>query len=237
MNTVRTRLFIRANADFKMRCFLLLAMLVLCASALEDLSGKMFTFPEETNSAHVKLITTKQNFGAVTVCHRSITDLKRDHSLFSLATPSAANDFLVYWEETTQEIKAHSRDIGVGLRGFDYDPNTWHSMCTTWDSTSGVVQVWFDGEPSVRRFLSSGSKISGQPSIILGQEQDSHGGAFETTQSFVGMMSDVHMWDYILSPCEIQNYMNSQGFTPGNVLNWRALNYKIGGNVLTENKT
>lgn len=35
-----------------------------------DLSGKMFTFPLETNTAHVRLNTAKQDFGAVTVCHR-----------------------------------------------------------------------------------------------------------------------------------------------------------------------
>ncbi|XP_061582282.1 C-reactive protein-like [Cololabis saira] len=233
---MRTRLFIGANTDFKMRCFLLLAMLVVCASALEDLSGKMFTFPAETNFNHVKLITTKQNFGTVTVCHRSITDLKRDHSLFSLATPSSANDFLIFWDEGKQEVAPHIRNKRVGFGGFDYKPNTWHSICSTWDSKSGVVQVWVDGQPSIRRFISSGSNISGQPSIILGQEQDSHGSRFDTTQSFVGMMSDVHMWDYTLSSCEIQNYMNSQSFTPGNVLNWRALDYKIVGNVLRENK-
>lgn len=36
------------------------------------------------------------------------------------------------------------------------------------------------------------------------QEQDSHGGGFHINQCFVGMMSDVRMWNYVLSPCEIQ---------------------------------
>ncbi|XP_061566219.1 serum amyloid P-component-like [Cololabis saira] len=220
-----------------MRRFLLLAMLVACAAALEDLSGKMFTFPAETNSAHVKLITMKHNFRAVTVCHRSITDLKRDHSLFSLATPSTANDFMIFWDESKQEIEPYIRNKKVEFGGVDYKPNTWHSICTTWDSKSGVVQIWVDGQPSIRKFISSGSCINGQISITLGQEQDSHGRGFDIKQSFVGMMSDVHMWDYTLSPYEIQNYMNSHSFPPGNVLNWRALDYKIFGNVLTENKT
>ncbi|XP_061602417.1 C-reactive protein-like [Cololabis saira] len=220
-----------------MRCFLLLAMLVACAAAVEDLTGKMFTFPAETNSAHVKLITTKQHFGAVTVCHRSITDLRRDYSLFSLATPFSSNDFLIFWHQNAQTISPCIRNKWVRFGSFDYKPITWHSICTTWDFKYGLVQVWVDGKPSIRRFISSGSYISGQPSIILGQEQDSYGGAFDIKQSFVGMMSDVHMWDYVLSPFHIQKYMNGQSFPPGNVLNWRALDYNIVGNVLKENKT
>ncbi len=50
------------------------------------------------------------------------------------------------------------------------------------------------------------------------------------------MMCDVHMWDYILSPCEIQHYVDDLNFTPGNVLNWRALEFQTSGRVLIENK-
>ncbi len=68
------------------------------------------------------------------------------------------------------------------------------------------------------------------------QDQDSHGGGFAIGDSFAGMMSDVHMWDYTLSPCEIQNYTNDLSFTPGNVLNWGALSFQTTGRVLIENK-
>ncbi|GAA6227077.1 C-reactive protein-like isoform X1 [Lates japonicus] len=112
----------------------------------------------------------------------------------------------------------------------------WHSICTTWDSASGLVQLWFDGQPSIRKFITSRSNIRGSLIIILGQEQDSHGGGFDIKQSFVGMMTDVHMWDYVLSPCEIHNYVDELNFTPGNVLNWRALGFQIIDRVLIEDK-
>ena len=66
------------------------------------------------------------------------------------------------------------------------------------------------------------------------QEQDTHGGGFDQKQSFVGMMTDVHMWDYTLSACEIQNYVDDLNYTPGNVLNWRAMEYQIVDRVLVE---
>ncbi|MED6249545.1 hypothetical protein ATANTOWER_015865 [Ataeniobius toweri] len=120
------------------------------------------------------------------------------------------------------------------LLGLDNKLNVWHSVCLTWDSESGIGQLWFDGTSSVRKFL-SGSEIS-QPLVILGQEQDSYGGGFDSQQSFVGMMSDIHLWDYVLSPCEIQRYVDNLNFTPGNVLNWMALTCDITEGVLIEDK-
>ncbi|XP_041797603.1 C-reactive protein-like [Chelmon rostratus] len=219
-----------------MKLLLLLTLLTACAATPEDLSGRMFTFPQETNTAHVRLTASSQDFRAVTACHRSFTDLKRDHILFSLATPSNANALLIFWDEANKEMEPHIRDKKSEYRGQDYKPNMWHSICTTWDSTSGLVQLWFDGQPTIRKFVTSGSNIRGSTIVILGQEQDSHGGGFDLKQSFVGMMSDVHMWDYILSPCEIQNYMDGLNFTPGNVLNWSALEFQIIDRVLIEDK-
>ncbi|XP_070822493.1 C-reactive protein-like [Chaetodon trifascialis] len=213
---------------------LLLVLLTACAASPRDLSGKMFTFPEETNTANVRLTTSRQDFSAVTVCLRSITDLTRDHMIFSLATPSAHNGFLIFKSSTSGLIyvTVNNKDIKFGAQ--DYKLNVWHTICSTWDSASGLVQLWHDGKPSIRKFV-GGSKIT-KPIVILGQEQDSYGGAFHSKQSFVGMVSDVHMWDYILSPYEIQRYVDDLNFTPGNVLNWRALEFQTSGRVLIEDK-
>ncbi|XP_044063283.1 C-reactive protein-like [Siniperca chuatsi] len=219
-----------------MTLLLLLVMLTVCAAIPQDLSDKMFTFPQETNTAHVRLTTSRQNLRAVTVCLRSFTDLRRDHVLFSLATPSAPNEFLIYKVAANDEIDLYTRNNRGNFRGQDYKLNMWHSICSTWDSTSGLAQVWFDGKPSSRKFISSGSNINGPIIIVFGQEQDSHGGGFDINQSFVGMLSDVHMWDFTLHPCEIQNYMDDLNFTPGNVLNWRALEFQTIGRVLIEDK-
>ena len=101
--------------------------------------------------------------------HRSFTDLKRDHILFSMATPANSNSFLIFWDETNKEMEPHIIDRKTEYRGQDYKPNMWHSICTTWDSTSGLVQLWFDGRPSIRKFISSGSIIRGATIIIIGQ--------------------------------------------------------------------
>ncbi|KAM4601400.1 C-reactive protein-like [Polymixia lowei] len=219
-----------------MKFFVLLVVLTVCTATPQDLSGKMFTFPQETNTAHVKLNTSMEDFGAVSVCLRSFTDLSRNHILFSLATPSSANDFLIFKSSKDNQIEMYVKNTNAGFRGQEYKLNTWHSVCSTWEATSGLGQLWLDGKPTSRKFIKSGSNIRGPTIITLGQEQDSHGGGFDAQQSFVGMISDVHMWDYVLSPCEIQRFLDELNFTPGNVLNWRALQFQTEGRVLLENK-
>ncbi|CAJ1062148.1 C-reactive protein-like [Xyrichtys novacula] len=218
-----------------MALLLLLVMLTVCAALPQDMSGKMFTFPEESDTDYVRLTTSRQSLSTLTVCLRTFTDLNRDHTPFSLATPGVFNDFVIYRYAESNEFSMNVRDKAVRFRELDYKPNTWHSLCSTWDSVSGVLQVWLDGKPSSRKYISSGSNITGPMIIVLGQEQDSYGGGFDAKQSFVGMMSDVHMWDYTLSPCQIQRYTNRESFPSGNVLDWKA-SFQTFGRVLIEDQ-
>uniref|UniRef100_A0A8C6SSU9 Pentraxin family member n=1 Tax=Neogobius melanostomus TaxID=47308 RepID=A0A8C6SSU9_9GOBI len=213
-----------------------LIILISNAAAIEDLSGKMFVFPQQTNTAHVKLTPSKTSFTVITVCHRSFTDLKREHVLFSMAIPSNTNEFAIIYKFATNEMQPHMKRDKTSYGGLNYKINTWHSICTTWDSTSGLVQLWFNGQQLIKKYVNPDSTPPGTPIIVLGQEQDSHGGGFDINQSFVGMMTDVHMWDYVVSSCEIQKYMSELSFTPGNVLNWAALDFLIRDRVLIENK-
>ncbi|XP_068613183.1 serum amyloid P-component-like [Brachionichthys hirsutus] len=219
-----------------MKVLAVLVLVTACSAVTQDLSGKMFTFPQQTSTTNVRLTAKIQEFSTLTVCHRSFTDVRRDHSLFSMSASSIPNAVLIFWDEANKEMESHIRDIRGEYHGLDYKPNMWHSICTTWDSSTGLMQMWFNGQSLIRKYTSSGSVIRGSSIIVLGQEQDSHGGGFDMKQCFVGMMSDVHMWNYVLSPCEIHNYMDDRSFVPGNALNWKALDFQITGRVLIEDK-
>ncbi|XP_075875872.1 mucosal pentraxin-like [Nelusetta ayraudi] len=211
--------------------FLFLTLLSVCAASPQDLRHKMFTFPQETNTDRVTLTTEKQDFGAVTVCLRSFTDLTREYSLFSLATPSHDNGLTLF--RTANGFNIYVRNSVITFAGLDLNVNTWHSICFTWDAVSGVGQLWLNGKHSVRKYISSGH-ITGTIIIILGQEQDSYGGTFDAKQSFVGMLSDVHMWNETIPRQEIMNYMENKYFSSGNVLNWRDLEFRVTGRALVE---
>ncbi|XP_067116742.1 LOW QUALITY PROTEIN: C-reactive protein-like [Osmerus mordax] len=218
------------------RLFLVVVMTTVCWSAPQDMSAKMFTFPVESDSAYAKLIPTKKIFASVTVCLRYFTDQRKGQSLFSMATPSHHNDIMLYKDNTLGSVSFWIRDVGLAFKELPDLLNTWSSTCGTWDSASGLGQLWVNGKASTRRQSYSGAGLDGSPVILLGQEQDSYGGGFSKEQAFVGSISDVHMWDYVLSPCEIRRFTADLNYTPGNVLNWRGLSYTLTGRVVVEER-
>ncbi|CAJ1062251.1 C-reactive protein-like isoform X3 [Xyrichtys novacula] len=217
------------------KLLIFVVMCAVCSAVPQDLTGKVFVFPKETGTDHVKLLTSMTLFNSATVCMRFKTDLSRNYGLFSLATPSFNNDFVLFKPSTGGVIRMHALDGGTDFLSLSFPPNTWHSMCATWNSGNGLSQLWVNGKPSIKRFIKTGP-IKGAPITILGQEQDSYGGGFDATQSFLGMITKVHMWNYVLSNEEIQRYVKNEQFTPGNVFNWRALDFQITGAVYVEDE-
>ncbi|XP_077327303.1 serum amyloid P-component-like [Lithobates pipiens] len=197
------------------------------------LENKVFVFPKGTNTAHVILRPTiTRPLQKVSVCLRSYTDLSRPYTPFSLATPGKDNAFLIY----LQPPNTCSVYINQELTSFKTDPESleWRHICVTWDSNTGVVQLWINGKLYPRRVSMKGSSIAAETSIVLGQEQDSFGGGFAASQSLVGEISDVHMWDYALTPRDVKNVI--YGSLHGNVIDLKSVVYEIKGEVLIQPK-
>ncbi|XP_071780774.1 C-reactive protein-like [Centroberyx gerrardi] len=214
---------------------LFIVLLSGCKADVDDLSGKVFSFPEESDTSHVKLSANTQTpISAMTLCLRFFSEQHRGQSLFSLATPSHDNNLLLFKPHQLGKYRVHVEGADLDFFGLPDDKNGWNSVCWTWQSGSGLTQLWVNGKRSVRAFLRANLSITGKPSVILGQEQDTYGGGFHMKQSFVGDITDVHLWDRVLSPCEIRLYIEGKSFAPGNVLNWRALEYASEGNVFVE---
>ncbi|XP_022052427.1 serum amyloid P-component-like [Acanthochromis polyacanthus] len=212
-----------------------LVMLMACPASPQDMSGKMLIFTREGNFLYARKSIARRNFHTVTVCFRSAADLKRGHTLFSLATIYSTNQFVISWDDTNKEMEFYIDGRKVTFEGIDYKPNVWHSVCTTWSAQTGLLQLWFDGQRLMNKYSGNGL-IRGPVKIVLGQREEYYNRGYKMEHSFMGSMSDVHMWDYILSNCDIQNYMNELSFPPGNVLNWKALDLSIAEGVLTEDK-
>lgn len=59
--------------------------------------------------------------------------------------------------------------------------------------------------------------------MAFGQEQDSVGGDFDTSQSFQGKLSGVHVWDRVLTSAKIKEMSTTCVLSEedaGNVYNW-----------------
>ncbi|XP_072259065.1 C-reactive protein-like [Pyxicephalus adspersus] len=193
----------------------------------------MFIFPKETNTAHVILKpTVTKPLQKVSVCLNSYTDLSRRYSLFSIATPGKDNAFLIYPEPPN----ICSIYINQAISNIRIDPGSlgWMNLCVTWDSNTGEVHLWINGRHYPGGVLMKGTSIAAEASILLGQDQDTFGGGFDASQSFVGEISDVNMWDKVLTPEDIQKAIS--GDLHGNLIIWKSLVYEIKGDVLVQEK-
>nr|AFA37879.1 CRP [Niviventer cremoriventer]AFA37881.1 CRP [Niviventer cremoriventer]AFA37884.1 CRP [Niviventer cremoriventer]AFA37885.1 CRP [Niviventer cremoriventer] len=200
----------------------------------EDMSKQAFVFPEESDTSYVSLeAESKKLLDAFTVCLYFYTDLStiRDFSIFSYTTTKSTNDILLFW------TKGEGYNFAVGGSEVFFRvseiPEAPTHICGSWESATGIVELWINGKPMVRKSLQKGYTVGTNASIILGQEQDSYGGGFDWRQSLVGDIGNVNMWDFVLSREQINTVYFGRTLSP-NVLNWQALRYEKQGSVFVK---
>lgn len=216
-----------------MKVTVVLLLLLVLASATD--LGKVFVFPEESSSAYVQLTPMKPlNLQAFTLCMRVATQIwyKREIILFAYRTQGA--DELNVWREKNGRLSLYLRSSKDGafftLPMLSALPT---HLCVTWDSSTGNTAFWVDGRRSMLTIYRHGHNVHPNGAIIIGQDPDSFLGKFDVHQSFVGEITDVHMFDSVLRECQIEQLYAKQYNAPsGNVLNWDFLKYKIHGNVV-----
>ncbi|MBN3306145.1 SVEP1 protein, partial [Amia calva] len=99
----------------------------------------------------------------------------------------------------------------------------WHHIGVSWNSADGDWKVYIDGIPSDGgKGLSVGTTIPGGGALVLGQDQDQRGEGFNPVESFVGSMSQLNIWDHVLTPQQIQALASScpEDLQRGNLLAW-----------------
>ena len=76
-----------------------------------------------------------------------------------------------------------------------------------------------------------GQEIRGGGVLVLGQDQDSVGGGFQTSDSFIGEMTGVNIWDHVITDQEITRMSRSCLTGVGNVYQWRDFKAHLKGSV------
>uniref|UniRef100_A0A3B4TYC1 Neuronal pentraxin-1-like n=1 Tax=Seriola dumerili TaxID=41447 RepID=A0A3B4TYC1_SERDU len=149
---------------------------------------------------------------------------------FSYSAPGQANELvLIEWGNNPIELLIDDKAVTLPLSVSD---GKWHHVCVTWSTRDGQWEAYQDG-------VQRGSGINLSPwhpikpggVFILGQEQDTLGGRFDATQSFVGEMSDVHMWSHVLSASDIYNLASCSSHLRGDVIAWSDTEVELHGGV------
>ena len=114
----------------------------------------------------------------------------------------------------------------------------WHHICLSWEHSSGSWKLYKDGEIKQQGTdFNRGFTIREGGFLVLGQEQDSVGGNFEANESFKGMLSNVNVWDHMLTDTQVKEMSTScllDEWNAGNVYGWRSFLEKADARLVTE---
>ncbi|NXJ03204.1 AGRD2 protein, partial [Odontophorus gujanensis] len=176
----------------------------------------VLVFGDKTDTKYVKVLSDFPALPAVTACAHLQWDTRTQEiaTIFSYAVPAFINEFQLRGfvdEEGFVRFALivhghHSPYLPV----FRAD-GQWHHFCVTWQQENGTWAIYADGK---RRASASGlcaaglaapQAIYGQGTLIIGQDQDSLGGTFKAKESFSGNITDLHIWQKVLSVEQIEN--------------------------------
>ncbi|OCT69011.1 hypothetical protein XELAEV_18040319mg [Xenopus laevis] len=214
--------------------------LIVGSMAQKDMDRNIFFFPKRSVNDYVLLTPTMTgSLNKFTVCLRSYA--QHGHSaLFIVGNPESKihNMFVVYQSSLTysqpyfdSSIYINNSQVCITAKA---DVLQSIHRCVTWDSDTGVLQHWVNGKVSPLAVLQRGFSIDLQDGISLGQMRRNGATGWNFTASFQGEISDVHMWNSVLSPETIGKVLLNN--INGNVISWRSLSYTIKGDVIVQPK-
>ena len=131
----------------------------------------------------------------------------RDHGTpLGISTPSQSNEFIIYG----------CKNIAIYVHGSAqassaaFEKDQWQHFAASWESQTGQAYLYIDGESVHSTSLAKGAVLDSNGILVLGQEQDSYGGSFDTNQALQGQMAEVRVWDHVRTPDEIKSLMNQR---------------------------
>ena len=130
---------------------------------------------------------------ALTVeCWVKTSDMTRDAGIVSYAT-EAGNDHFLLLNANNLEIFVNDSSAASGISIAD---GQWHHVAVTWQF-SGITRLYVDGELSLNTLLSPFFSLTSTGYLVLGDDQDSIGGGFQASQTFIGQLDDVRIWNVV----------------------------------------
>ncbi len=132
--------------------------------------------------------------------------------LFSGARAGAYNNMLIYLNSSGTAFLTWLNNIQTGnfSIGSSVADGLWHHVVWVRQSASGVETIYLDGSPlNDSNAAGNSSSISlDSGGVIIGQEQDSLGGGFDSNQVFHGWIDEVMVYNRTLSQSEVSDLVS-----------------------------
>ena len=118
----------------------------------------------------------------------------------------------------------------------DFKHRSWNQICWTFRSKDGRSHIYLNGklqgsfviDSDFNRKGIAGSDEVFKSAFIIGQEPDppDPSGGFEAEQVFVGDITNLNMWNYILDEDTIHKIGKCHNFEKGNIIGWDIENFE-----------
>lgn len=120
------------------------------------------------------------------------------------------------------------RDASVGI-----EDGKWHHVCFTWSNTNGDYQFYKDGKLIHEGTeFQKGVTIKHGGTAVIGQDQDTLGGGFDSDQAFVGSVTELNVWGTVLSESDILAQYSNCHVTQGSVIRWSQFKDNVHGGAI-----
>ncbi|XP_073504655.1 pentraxin-4 [Phyllobates terribilis] len=185
--------------------------------------GSMLIFP---NSSTENFATfgkeLREPLHELSICSWVKTNISYVGTILSYATEDNDNKLVLHGRHGATADSIHFVIGDPAFRELPIVPladGSWHHTCFIWSSIQG--KYWFFVD---RRLISTGSRfqkgyeIPPGGSLVLGQEQDTLGGGFDSTEAFVGQLAGFAMWNRALTPGEVSGIATGKGLPRGTIL-------------------
>ncbi|KAL3054132.1 hypothetical protein OYC64_006462 [Pagothenia borchgrevinki] len=190
--------------------------------------GYRLSFPTRTNYMYAVVKHVIPALRALTVCLWLRPAERGIGTPLSYAVSKQPNELvLMQGLHTPAELLINDKVAQLPL---NLSKGSWQHICVTWNQKGGAWQAYQGGKlRGEGRGVAAGHHVRPGGVLILGQEQDSLGGSFDSSQALVGELSQVGIWDRVLSSKQVASLARCGKVTQGSVAPWTESGVEVNG--------
>ncbi|KAM3864456.1 neuronal pentraxin receptor-like [Diretmus argenteus] len=190
--------------------------------------GYRLSFPSRTNYMYALVKHPVPELQALTVCLWLRPTEGGTGTPLSYAVPEQVNELvLLQGLHTPAELVVNDQVAQLPL---NLSRGNWQHICVSWSQRGGAWQAYQGGKlRGEGRGLAPGHHIRPGGVLILGQEQDSLGGGFDSSQALVGELSQVGLWERVLTPTQVASLARCGRVPQGRVAPWTEKGVEVYG--------
>jgi MSHA biogenesis protein MshQ len=134
------------------------------------------------------------------------TSKNGEQSVLSGAGADSSNELLMWFTSTSRFSPFLNGSNNGNVDGLTLSDNNWHHLVWTYD---GIESCIYQDKNKIGCIAQPPGQLNIQ-SLIIGQEQDSIGGGFVSSQAFDGLLDELLVYHQALNQSEIDSLYNKQ---------------------------